>query len=530
LAGAFLAGAFFAAVATLPSLGLTFLGDTSATPPWCLALGTAVQLVHSNMYATTFLSSRDCTQYTFLSGGMITRRMRRLIKTSPPQRTSQFHSLFKKKSSIHLIAHRWVVVNDMGIYLGRSPSGDVTGGDQRSVLVLGPSRSGKTSSLLVPNLLFTTRSCIITSTKDDVVALMAATAHRQTTLLFDPSGTVPTPPGVHRIGWSPLRQAQTWDGAVLATRSLLDVQDLARRHRGEDHWSERAGALVSTLLHASALRHEVLAQFLTRIDAREANDSLTFLRERYGPHHAAVSLLSGLMASEERERSGIWSSASGLFAGMRTDAARHAAREAPLSIDAFLTDHHHLHVVSPSRHQAVTTPLVVGLIDELLHATYDRHRDGARLLLALDELANVAPLPRLASVVSEGGGQGVVTLACLQDLSQARARWGTSAEGFLSLFPSTVVLPGIADRATLELLRQLGGRSLQPSPSIARSRRGKPVSHSVSWQERDNVTIAQLAQGRPGMALTLDSQKQLGWITLTPYFRDPRFAPYLATS
>jgi hypothetical protein len=31
------------------------------------------------------------------------------------------------------------------------------------------------------------------------------------------------------------------------------------------------------------------------------------------------------------------------------------------------------------------------------------------LLLALDELANVAPLPRLAGIVSEGGGQGVLT-------------------------------------------------------------------------------------------------------------------------
>ena len=49
--------------------------------------------------------------------------------------------------------------------------------------------------------------------------------------------------------------------------------------------------------------------------------------------------------------------------------------------------------------------MVVGLIEELVHATYDRHENGARLLLALDELANVAPLPRLAGIVSEGGGQ-----------------------------------------------------------------------------------------------------------------------------
>jgi len=42
-------------------------------------------------------------------------------------------------------------------------------------------------------------------------------------------------------------------------------------------------------------------------------------------------------------------------------------------------------------------------------------------------------------MVSEGAGQGVLTLACLQDLSQARGRWGGAAEGFLSLFGTTVV-------------------------------------------------------------------------------------------
>jgi type IV secretory pathway TraG/TraD family ATPase VirD4 len=117
----------------------------------------------------------------------------------------------------------------------------------------------------------------------------------------------------------------------------------------------------------------------------------------------------------------------------------------------------------------------------MVHATYDRHEEGARLLLALDELANVAPLPRLAGIVSEGGGQGVLTLACLQDLSQARSRWGTAADGFLSLFSTTVVLPGIADRPTLELLSQLAGRMrwCPPPPSKRDPGAGRPAIRRV---------------------------------------------------
>jgi type IV secretory pathway TraG/TraD family ATPase VirD4 len=281
------------------------------------------------------------------------------------------------------------------------------------------------------------------------------------------------------------------------------------------------------MMHASALRNESLGQLAARVDGRSCDDLLRELNDRHGDYHPSVTLLRGVMATEERERSSIWSTAAGLFAGVRTEAARSSAREAPLDIDEFLRGPHQLHIVAPSRHQAVSTPLVVGLIEELVHATYDRHHEGARLLLALDELANVAPLPRLASIVSEGGGQGVLTLACLQDLSQARSRWGTSAEGFLSLFPSTVVLPGIADRATLEMLRHLAGREMTASPSVQRDKKGRTLSHSTNWVERDRVSLSELAQGRDGFALGLDAKNRLQWIQLTPAYRDHRFRPYL---
>jgi len=419
------------------------------------------------------------------------------------------------------------VLSDDGVYLGRGANGDAMSGRERSTLVLGPTRSGKTSSIIVPNLLMTSDACVVTSTKSDVVALMARTRRDGATLLFDPSGTVETPVGVHRIGYSPLRQSLTWDGAVLASRSLLDVARRGRGDRGDDHWSERAGALVAPLMHASALRSESLGQLAARVDERRCDDLLNELKERHGEHHPSVSLLRGVLATEDREQSSIWSTTAGLFAGVRTEAARASAREAPLDVDEFLRGPHQLHVVAPSRHQAVSIPLVVGLVEELVHATYDRHPGGARLLLALDELANVAPIPRLASIVSEGGGQGVLTLACLQDLSQARSRWGASAEGFLSLFPTTLVLPGIADRPTLELLQRLAGRELTSSPSVQRDRRGKAVGHSMSWVERDRVTVSELAQGREGHALGLDARNSLKWIELTPAYRDARFVPHL---
>jgi len=77
---------------------------------------------------------------------------------------------------------------------------------------------------------------------------------------------------------------------------------------------------------------------------------------------------------------------------------------------------------------------VVAFLETVRRATYARGTAWPPVLFVLDEVANIAPLPNLPALVSEGGGQGLVTLACLQDLSQARARWGEAAEGFLTLF------------------------------------------------------------------------------------------------
>jgi type IV secretory pathway TraG/TraD family ATPase VirD4 len=269
------------------------------------------------------------------------------------------------------------------------------------------------------------------------------------------------------------------------------------------------------LLHASALANETLARALWRVDTRDIDAATDTLATRYPDTHPALTSLRSVLATEERERSSIFSTTAGLFAGLRTDAARRASEAPPLDLDAFFAAPHQLHIVAPARHQAVAVPLVVGLIEEVVHATY--HRPAARLLLALDEVANIAPLPRLASIVAEGGGQGVVTLACLQDLSQARARWGVLGEGFVSLFPTTVVLGGVADRTTLEHLSRLVGEVA--SPQLTQRRRER----SVTWVRQPRLSPRDIAVGRAGHALVLDARRQPSWVTLTPAHEDARF-------
>jgi type IV secretory pathway TraG/TraD family ATPase VirD4 len=187
-------------------------------------------------------------------------------------------------------------------------------------------------------------------------------------------------------------------------------------------------------------------------------------------------------------------------------------------IDEFLDGGHHLHIVAPSRYQAVTAPLVVGLIHSVIHRTYDRPE--SRVLLALDEIANVAPLPDLATIVSEGGGLGVTTLACLQDLSQARQRWGDIAHGFLSLFPTSVVLPGITDRATLELVSLVAGTRETTQRTTQLNPRGRVNGHSLHQVSSARLSPADIARGAPHSALALTDRNEIHRLTLRPYYHE----------
>jgi hypothetical protein len=55
------------------------------------------------------------------------------------------------------------------------------------------------------------------------------------------------------------------------------------------------------------------------------------------------------------------------------------------------------------------------------------------MLWLLDEAANIAPVHDLPALVSQAGGQSLQVVIGLQDLSQARARWGAdAADGFLT--------------------------------------------------------------------------------------------------
>lgn len=175
----------------------------------------------------------------------------------------------------------------------------------------------------------------------------------------------------------------------------------------------------------------------------------------------AGDVLAGIARTDSRERSSIFSAAAGVLAAYNADATRRAAARPNFDPERFVAGTDTIYVTAPAHAQAQCAPLVVGLLEQIRHAAYARSRStdagGPPLPMCLDELANIAPIHDLPALVSEAGGQGLHVLACLQDLSQARSRWGDAADGFLSLFQTKLILDGIADSKTLQAISLMLG-------------------------------------------------------------------------
>jgi len=418
---------------------------------------------------------------------------------------------------------------ELGIYLGLGDRGWAWTGPERSTLVLGPSRSGKTSAIVIPNVLSASGAVVSTSTKPDVQRMTAsARAGKGWTMVFDPSGAVEAANGVVRIGWSPLNAAREWDGALAMADAMVHSNVHANRGARastEHHWTERAGSLLAPILHGAAVEGHGMRDVISWVDRHDGAPALRALTKS-GADQVPADVLAGILATDEREQSGIWSTASGVLAAYRSRSALASTDPPYLDPAAFCDGANTLYICAAGRQQQLMAPLVVGLLAEIKEAAYERARVGVSrppVLFALDELANIAPLPDLPAIVSEGAGQGLVTLACLQDLSQARSRWGSEAEGFLSLFGTTLVLPGIADMATLDALSTLSGDVELPSHTVGAAQGGDGRlrgSVSTTTVVRRRLPPDVVARGLPGAALAIDGRRRMGWVRLTPAYRD----------
>lgn len=418
------------------------------------------------------------------------------------------------------------------LYLGMGAAGPLFAPREVAALLLGPPRSGKSSCLMMPNVAGHGGAVVSASTKPDVMeATVAARRELGRCWLFDPSATLAAPGGVERVHWSPLHGSRHWDGATSVARALVGARPGGLAQGEGAHWAERAEALLAPLLHAASLAGLSMSEACSWVERHDLAPAEAIL-ERWGAEIGS-GVLEGIARTAPKEQASIFSTAAGVLAAYRSASAREPGPMPIFDAESFVEGSDTLYICAPSHRQALLAPLVVGAVSDVRNAAYARATrlaqagptQGARsVLVALDEAANIAPLADLPSVASEGGGQGLLSLVSLQDLSQARRRWGAEADAFFTLFGAKVMLPGVADRATLELVSLLAGEEELPVRSRSRGRTGRQRSSSasLSLQRRQRLAPDAVARGRRGTALVLQGGEGASRVALTPWGVAPR--------
>jgi type IV secretion system protein VirD4 len=327
---------------------------------------------------------------------------------------------------------RWATRADLAdLRVRRSEPGRITLGYHRraliaaeervSVMVVGPTQSGKTTGLVVPAMREWDGPVLATSTKADVLLhTLPGRSELGEARVFDPTGATSLPHAV----WSPLTASISWTGARRTAAALLGVGDRGASHSADDAFWRPAGARY--LYAATKTADLTMADVLHWIASSDFDQPTKLLdttsRNDTTPATDAIQSVKG---SDHRFASSLMQTiATALDPWQEPRVAGATMGQSRISADWLLTGANTLYVVAPADDQRRLSGLFTALVSHVVAAAYERSTKTGRpiepaLLLALDEVCNIAPLPNLDEIASTGPRQGVHLRCVLQNISRA---------------------------------------------------------------------------------------------------------------
>jgi type IV secretion system protein VirD4 len=400
-----------------------------------------------------------------------------------------------------------------------------------SVLGVGPAQSGKSTGLIVPAILEWDGPALSTSIKADVVHdTHSARAKTGQVFIFDPTGST----GLPHTSWSPIAAAHTWEGARRTAANLLGIADhTAIRNADESFWKPAGARFLAPLLlaaaHGHGHGHHTMADVLRWIATLEEDEPSELLQacSTLGAQ-AGLEALRSVWAADPRFRSNLTQTiATGLDAWQEPAIAAATAGEGQISAQGLLDGTNTLYLVAPAHDQRRLRGLFTALLADITAGAFERSAQTGRpinppLLLALDEAANIAPLPNLDEIASTGPGQGVQLLTILQNISQASDRWGKDrAETIIANHRARLFCSGIGDRATLDYLRQTLGE--EEIGRVATHRQNPLATGSRTYSSEFRALSAphRVRQAHTNTALLIYGRLQPAWINLRPWYQTP---------
>lgn len=327
--------------------------------------------------------------------------------------------------------------SDVGYRVGTSRGIDVWASVEDSILLIGPPRSGKGVHIVINAILSAPGAVISTSTRpDNVTATITARQKIGPVAVFDPQHLAAGIPAGLR--WSPIRGCIDPLTAMIRASGLASATGLGKGGvEGGDFWESKTRVALQCLLHAAALDQRQPADlFRWTLDPAAAADAVSILASQPRAAGGWAEALQAMIEADPRTRDSIWQGVSLSLAALADPRVLNAVSPGPdehFDPEDFLEKKGTLYLLATAAGANNSAPLVAALIEDIVEAArrLAARSPGARLdppmLLSLDEVANLSPLPSLPTLMAEGGGTGITTMPVLQSLAQAREQWSENA-------------------------------------------------------------------------------------------------------
>ena len=368
--------------------------------------------------------------------------------------------------------------SDVGYLLGTSHGKQVWASVEDSILLLGPPRSGKGLHVVINAVLDAPGAVVTTSTRPDnlTATLRARQRDGRPVGVFDPQHLAEGVPSGLR--WSRVRGCEDPLTAMIRATGLASATGLSSGGvESGGFWEGKTRTALQALLHAAALDNRPPAElFRWTLDPSIAAEAVAVLTNHPGAATGWADSLGAMIDSDPKTRDSIWQGVSLALSALANprvlDAVTPRAGE-HFDPEAFLTQRGTLYLLATGAGAGASAALVAAFVEDLVEAA---RRLAARspsarldppLLLALDEIGNLSPLPSLPTLMAEGGGTGITCLPVLQSLAQAREKWGDNAAG--AIWDASIVkiiLGGASNSRDLQDLSSLIGERDEYTDSV----------------------------------------------------------------
>ncbi len=417
-------------------------------------------------------------------------------------------------------------------YMGRLEGRDLFDQFESPESTYAVTRSGKTRSLVARRVLEAPGPVLATSTKVDGLALTWLGRQKATgcrTWAFDPMGKAlgPLP-----IRWNPVAGCENFNTARERGRAFALGATTRIDSSGNTKWFvERGAQILGYFFHAAAIAGvdiDVIHRWVSNPD--EAVEVLDSVGTRTS--QMMVSALRDLMIYMASETSsGFKGTMQGALEPVMIDSVLETltpSQEDSFDVEGFLRSKDVIWVLSPENEGAVASVTTM-FVDHVIHAAL-RMSDmlpGGRLTpplsLPLDEATNVAALPNIDTVYSEGAGHGIFVSSYFQDEAQVEKRWGEhTAKTIFQQSRAVYVLGGSKDSEWNRRIADLSAEVEETRTTVTSG--GRSGTSTSTHTERSHVLReVDVAGLRPGQAVLATAGRPAVVVALTDIKDDRRW-------